>query len=450
MFARVLIANRGEIAVRIIRACRELGIESVAVYSTADREALHRRLADRSICIGPPAPQASYLNIAAIVSAALAVGADAIHPGCGFLAERGDFAEACVRSGLAFIGPRVRNIRLMGDKPRARRLMARKGIPTLMGSRGPVAELEEAEQAAEAIGYPVVVKAAAGGGGRGLRIASDPQALRKVFPLARREAEAAFGDGRLYLERHLERARHIEVQVAADRHGNCIHLGERDCSIQWRYQKVLEEAPAARLEQSLREKICQTAVRAAQVIGYTNVGTVEFLLDRSGEFFFIEMNTRIQVEHAVTEMVTGEDLVKLGILAAAGLPLGLRQSGVRVRGNALECRIKAENALTHLPSRGPIKGFHLPGGAGIRVESALANGAPVPVEYDSLLAKIIGYGKSREEAIARMRVALQELFIDGVETNIELHRRILRHPDFLNAKIDTGFLARLERDEVFA
>ena len=443
MFQKVLIANRGEIAVRIIRACRQLGVPTVAVFSTADREALHTRLADEKICIGPPSVEESYLNIAAIISAALSLGADAVHPGYGFLSENGDFAEACQASGLAFVGPRVRCIRLMGDKPRARKIMARAEIPVLPGSEGALTDVDEARRIAREVGYPVLLKAAAGGGGRGLRVARDDAELLRVFRVAQAEGQAAFGNGGVYVEKYLERARHVELQILADRHKHVIHLGERDCSVQRRYQKLVEESPSPGVDADLRERMGRVAVRAAQVIGYDNVGTIEFLLAADGAFYFIEMNTRIQVEHPVTEMTTGIDLIQEQLRAAAGEPLRVGQEEVTVRGHALECRINAEDPETQLPAPGTVTAFHSPGGFGVRIETGLFAGYTIPVFYDSLIAKVIAHGATREDAIARMRVALSELVIEGVRTNVPLHRRILDHPEFRAGRVHTRFLEEM-------
>lgn len=440
MFKKVLIANRGEIAVRIIRACKALNIPTVAVYSTADRNALHVRLADEAVCIGPPAPAASYLNIPTIVSTALSFGADAVHPGYGFLSENGDFAEACQRSGLTFIGPRVRNIRLMGDKPRARRIMEKAGVPVLSGTSSGTMDLREAQAVAARVGYPILVKAAAGGGGRGLRIANTPAELEAVFAVAREEGAAAFGNGALYIEKYLPRARHIEFQIVADQHRNVIHLGERECSVQRRYQKILEEAPSPALNKKLRDRMGAVAVKAAQAIGYTNVGTIEFLLDEHGHFYFIEMNTRVQVEHPITEAVTGIDVVQASILAAAGEQLSWRQRDITLTGHAIECRVVAEDPVTMLPSPGTIRGYHAPGGMGIRVESGVADNSVVPVFYDSLVAKVIAFAPTREEAIRRMRVALDEYQVNGIKTNIPLHQKILQDPEFLIGNVHTRYL----------
>jgi acetyl-CoA carboxylase, biotin carboxylase subunit len=440
VFKKVLVANRGEIAVRIIRACRALDIPTVAVYSTADRDALHVRLADERVCIGPPTPAASYLNIPAIVSAALSFGADAVHPGYGFLSENGDFAEACQRSGLVFIGPRVRNIRIMGDKPRARRIMERARVPVLPGTSSGTTEVREAQAVAAQVGFPVLIKAAAGGGGRGLRIARTPDELAAVFSVAREEGEAAFGDGALYVEKYLERARHIEFQIVADQHRNVIHLGERECSVQRRYQKIIEEAPSPALNKRLRERMGAIAVQAAQAVGYTNVGTIEFLLDAQGHFYFIEMNTRVQVEHPITEMITGIDIVQIGIRTASGEPLPWRQRDISFSGHALECRIVAEDPVSMLPSPGIIRGYHAPGGMGIRVESGVAENSVVSVYYDSLVAKVIASGRTREEAIQRMRGALREYQIGGIKTNIALHQQVLSDPEFLAGDVHTRYL----------
>jgi acetyl-CoA carboxylase, biotin carboxylase subunit len=445
VFRKLLVANRGTIAIRIIRACRELEIPTLAVYSTADKDALHVRMADESVCIGPAAAEESYLNIPAIISTALAYGADAVHPGYGFLSENGDFAEACRRSGLNFVGPQARHIRLMGDKPRARRIMLRAGVPILPGSEGKgVTELRDAQADAKALGYPVLIKAAAGGGGKGMRIARDGAELARLFPLARAETEAAFGSRTMYLEKYLERARHVEFQILADGNRNVIHLGERDCSIQRRHQKVLEESPCPVLTARMREKMGKAAVRAAQVVGYSNIGTVEFLLTAEGKFYFIEMNTRIQVEHGVTEMVTGVDLIKESLALAAGEPLRFKQRNIGLSGAAIECRIYAEDPDTHLPSPGVITNYHPPGGLGVRVETALYNGYRVPVEYDPMVAKLITHAADRAGAIARARAALREYLIDGIKTNIAVHLRILDDPDFRKGNVETDFLSRYE------
>jgi len=445
MFKKLLVANRGTIAIRIIRACRELGIKSIAIYSTVDKDSLHVRMADEAVCIGPAAAEDSYLNIPAIISTVLTYGADAVHPGYGFLSENGDFAEACRRSGVNFVGPRARHIRLMGDKPRARRIMKRAGVPILPGSEGTgVTELRDAEADAKRLGFPVLIKAAAGGGGKGMRIARDGAELARLFPLARAESEAAFGSRTMYLEKYLERARHVEFQILADNNRNVIHLGERDCSIQRRHQKVLEEAPCPVMTKRLREKMGKAAVRAAQVVGYSNVGTVEFLLTDDGEFYFIEMNTRIQVEHGVTEMVTRTDLVKESIRIATGEPLGIKQRQIEMDGAAIECRVYAEDPDTHLPSPGVVANHHSPGGLGVRVETALYDGYRVPVHYDPLVAKLIVHAGDRGLALLRAKAALREYLIDGIKTNIPLHLRILDDPDFVAGNFATDFLKRFE------
>src|SRR5216684_894123 len=448
MFKKLLVANRGTIAIRIIRACRELGISTVAVFSTADKDALHVRMADESVCIGPPAAEDSYLNIPAILSAATTFGADAVHPGYGFLSENGDFAEACQRSGLSFVGPRARHIRLMGDKPRARRNMKRAGVPVLPGSEGTgVTELREAQVDAKRLGYPVLIKAASGGGGKGMRIVRDANELARLFSLAQGESEASFSSRKMYLEKYLERARHVEFQILADNHRMAIHLGERDCSIQRRHQKVIEESPCPILTARLRDKMGKAAVRAAEVVGYSNVGTVEFLLAPDGQFYFIEMNTRIQVEHGVTEMVTSTDLVKESIRIATGEPLGFKQRRVEFEGSAIECRVYAEDPDTQLPSPGVVTNHHPPGGLGVRVETALYDGYRVPIHYDPLIAKVIAHADDRKLAIARAKAALREYLIDGIKTNIPLHLKILDDADFQAGQFATDFLRRYEPAE---
>jgi acetyl-CoA carboxylase biotin carboxylase subunit len=445
MFKKLLVANRGTIAIRIIRACRELGIPTLSIYSTADKDALHVRMADEAVCIGPPQAEASYLNIPAIISAATTYGADAVHPGYGFLSENGDFAEACRRSGLHFVGPQARHIRIMGDKPRARRIMQRAGVPVLPGSEGKgVTELKDALADARQLGYPVLIKAAAGGGGKGMRVVHDEKELTRMFPIARGESEAAFGSRKMYLEKYLEHARHVEFQILADQNRNVIHLGERDCSIQRRHQKVIEEAPCPVLTARMRDKMGKAAVRAASVVGYSNVGTVEFLLAQDGEFYFIEMNTRIQVEHGVTEMVTGTDLVKESIRVAMGEPLGMKQRQIAINGASMEFRIYAEDPDTHMPSPGVVSNHHPPGGLGVRVETALYDGYRVPVHYDPLIAKLIVHAENRKFAIARAKAALREYMIDGIKTNIPLHLRILDDADFAAGNFATDFLTRFE------
>jgi acetyl-CoA carboxylase biotin carboxylase subunit len=445
MFKKLLVANRGTIAIRIIRACHELGLKTLAVYSTADKDSLHVRMADEAVCIGPAAAEQSYLNIPAIVSTALTYGADAVHPGYGFLSENGDFAEACQRSGIAFVGPRARHIRLMGNKPRARRIMTRAGVPILPGSEGTgVTELREAQADAKRLGYPVLIKAAAGGGGKGMRIVRDAVELARLFTLARAESEAAFGSRTMYLEKYLESARHVEFQIVADNQRKAGHLGERDCSIQRRHQKVLEEAPCPIMTKRLREKMGKAAVRAAQVVGYSNVGTVEFLLAADGQFYFIEMNTRIQVEHGVTEMVTSIDLVKESIRLASGESLGSKHRQLEIDGAAIECRVYAEDPQTHLPSPGIVTNHHPPGGLGVRVETALYDGYRVPVHYDPLIAKVIAHAEERGAAIRRAKAALREYLVDGIKTNIPLHLQILDDPQFVAGQFSTNFLQRFE------
>jgi acetyl-CoA carboxylase biotin carboxylase subunit len=443
MFQKILVANRGEIAVRIIRAARTLGVPTVAVFSTADREALHVRMADERVCIGPPSVEESYLNIPAIIGAAMTLEADAIHPGYGFLSENGDFAEACQSSGITFIGPRVRAIRLMGDKPRARKLMARAEIPVLPGSIGAVSGVEDAKKIARDVGYPVLLKAAAGGGGRGLRIAHNDAELLRVFQVAQAEGEAAFGRGEVYVEKYLERARHIEFQIVGDHYKHVIHLGERDCSVQRRYQKIIEEAPSTALDPELRQQMGRIAVRAAEVVGYNNVGTIEFLLSADRKFYFIEMNTRLQVEHPVTEMTTGIDIVEQSLRIAAGEPQAVPQEEVEFRGHAIECRINAEDPETQLPSPGTVTAFVPPGGFGVRVDTHLLAGYTIPIYYDSLIAKVIAHGRNRDDALARMRGALGECIIEGIKTNIPLHLKILDHTDFRSGRTHTTFLEQM-------
>ena len=441
MFKRILIANRGEIAMRVFRACREMDIEPVCVYSQADRDALHVQLAEQSYCIGPSRSAESYLNIEAILTVAKATGCDAVHPGYGFLSENADFADACAQAGLTFIGPSGDVIRAMGNKAAARELMQRAGVPVVPGSDGAVEDAQQALEIAESIGYPVLIKAAAGGGGRGMRKVFSPEELESLFEEARSEAVACFGDGEMYLEKLILHPRHIEFQILADREGHVIQLGERDCSIQRRNQKLLEESPSKALTPQLREQMGQAAVTTARAAGYENAGTIEFVPDQAGNFYFIEMNTRIQVEHPVTEMVTGLDLVREQIRIAAGLPLSVSQEDVVLRGHAIECRINAEN-----PSRGfqPCPGrvgfLHLPGGCGVLVDSCLYPGCELPPYYDSLVAKVIVTGSTRLEAIRRMRRSLGELVIEGPETNTDLLHQILYHPDFVRGNYNTGFL----------
>ena len=442
MFQRVLIANRGEIAVRIMRACREMGIDTVTVYSTADADAIHVQLADQSVCIGPAKAADSYLNVDALLTVARDTGCDAIHPGYGFLSENAEFAQRCADQGLAFIGPSAQVIRTMGNKAAARALMQQHNVPVVPGSDGPVDTAEQAKEIAQAIGYPVLVKASAGGGGRGMRRVDQPEELVAKFQEARAEALACFGDGQLYLEKLILNPKHIEFQILADRHGNVVHLGERDCSIQRKNQKLVEESPSKALSPELRERMGQAAVTAAKAAGYENAGTIEFVLDQEGNFYFIEMNTRIQVEHPVTEMVTGLDLVREQLRIAAVLPLSVSQEDVVLRGHALECRINAENpAKGFQPSPGTTTFLHFPGGPGVRVDSLLYNGYAVSPYYDSLVAKVIVHAPTRLAAIRRMRRCLEEMIIEGYPTTADFCHLILHHPDFVKGRYDTGFLA---------
>lgn len=441
MLKRVLIANRGEIAVRIIRACRELDIETVAVYSTADAQSLPVQLATRAVCIGPPRAADSYLNQTAVLTAAVESGCDGVHPGYGFLSENADFADLCARCGLKFIGPSGDVIRRMGNKAAARALMQSAGVPVVPGSDGAVPDAETAARVAEKIGYPVLLKASAGGGGRGMRRVFDPDALLSAFEEARAEAVACFGDGEIYLEKLILNPRHIEFQILADGHGNVVHLGERDCSIQRRNQKLMEESPSRALSDELRERMGRDAVQAARACGYEGAGTVEFVLDGAGNYYFIEMNTRIQVEHPITEMVTGLDLVREQLRIAAGLELPVRQEQVHLSGHAIEVRVNAEDpAHDFRPAPGVTRFLHLPGGCGVRVDTALYNGCELSPWYDSLAAKVIVHAPTRLQAIRRMRRALEELVVEGYPTGADLAHMILYHPDYLKGEYDTGFL----------
>jgi acetyl-CoA carboxylase biotin carboxylase subunit len=444
MFKKVLIANRGEIALRVIRACRELGLETVAVYSEADRESLHVRFADDDVCIGPPPSRLSYLKIPAIIAAAEITGADAIHPGYGFLAENAEFAEACANSNITFIGPMPEHIRLMGDKAAARKVAQQLGVPVVPGSPGPIADPEDAVAVAREIGFPVIIKAAAGGGGKGMRVAQDAEAFLQAFQLARNEALAAFGNSDVYLEKYLTRPRHVEIQLMGDKHGKVMHLCERDCSVQRRHQKLVEEAPSPAVDQELRERLGDAAVRCAQHIGYESAGTIEFLLDEDGNFYFMEMNTRIQVEHPVTEMVTNFDLVKEQILIATGEQLSFTFHHNRLRGHAIECRVNAEDPMRNFqPCPGTITAYHPPGGPGVRVDTHIYAGYTVPPYYDSLLAKVIVHGNSRQEALARMGQALETFIIEGVTTTIPFLQRLIQHPEFVAGNVDTKFLSKV-------
>lgn len=441
---KVLIANRGEIAVRIIRACREMGIQTVAVYSEADAEALHAQLADEAVCIGPAQSSESYLNMQSIISATMISGADAIHPGFGFLSENAKFAELCEQCNIIFIGPESDVIRKLGNKAEARKTMIQAGVPVIPGSDGTISEVSEGKKIAEEIGYPVIIKAALGGGGKGMRVANRAEEFEQAFFTAQKEAQMAFGDGSLYLEHYVENPRHIEFQILADKYGNVIHLGERDCSIQRNHQKMIEEAPSMALSEELREKMGEAAVRAAKAAGYENAGTIEFLLEKNGNFYFMEMNTRIQVEHPVTEWVTGIDLIKGQLRIAKGKRLTYRQEDIRIRGHAIECRINAENPAKHfMPCPGTITDMYLPGGKGVRVDSAIYSGYTVPPYYDSMLAKLIVYAATRSEAIKKMRSALGEVIIEGIDTNVDYLYEILNHPDYIEGNIDITFIENL-------
>jgi acetyl-CoA carboxylase biotin carboxylase subunit len=428
-FSKVLIANRGEIALRVHRACQEMGIRTVAVHSTADASAMHVRLADESVCIGPPAARDSYLNVAAILSAATITGAEAIHPGYGFLSENARFAEMVEAHGLVFIGPKPEHIRMMGDKIAAKTAMRSLGVPLVPGSDGALESLEEAREVADRIKYPVLIKAAAGGGGRGMKVARSEEELEEAWRVARTESKAAFGDDSVYMEKYLDRPRHIELQVLADTHGNVVHFGERDCSLQRRHQKLVEEAGSPVLSAKERDALGAQVTQGLRQLGYRNAGTLEFLW-QDGQFAFIEMNTRLQVEHPVTEMVCGVDLVREQIRIAAGEPLGYGQEDVRFNGHAIECRITAEDPVTFAPSPGRVTTYHAPGGLGVRVDSALYAGYAVPPHYDSLVAKLVVHGTSRNHAIARLRRALAEMVVDGIQTTLPLHRRIIEDPEF--------------------
>jgi acetyl-CoA carboxylase biotin carboxylase subunit len=441
VFKKILIANRGEIALRVHRACKEMGIATVAVHSEADAGAMHVRLADESVCIGPASAAKSYLNIPSIISAAEITGAEAVHPGYGFLSENARFAEIVGAHGMTFIGPKPEHIRVMGDKISAKQTVKDAGIPVVPGSDGGVETVEDAFKAAEAIGFPVLIKAAAGGGGRGMKVAKNADQLEEAVLTAQTEAKAAFGDGAVYMERYLQKPRHIEIQVIADSFGTVCHLGERDCSLQRRHQKVLEEAPSPAIDAAAREKIGQTVVEAIARVGYLGVGTIEFLYE-DGEFFFIEMNTRLQVEHPVTEAITGIDLVREQIRIAAGLPLSFAQKDVVIEGHAIECRINAENPKTFTPSPGLVTDFHAPGGLGVRLDSALYAGYSIPPYYDSLIGKLIVHGRDRDEAINRMKRCLGEMVVGGIETTIPLFQELLNNPDIKAGDYDIHWLER--------
>lgn len=445
MIKKVLIANRGEIAVRIIRACREMGIETVAVYSEADREALHTKLADEAVCIGPAASSESYLSMDRIISATIVTGADAIHPGFGFLSENSRFAELCEQCNITFIGPDSEVIAKLGNKQEARNTMVAAGVPVIPGSTEPIYDAGTGAAIAEEIGYPVIVKAALGGGGKGMRIANSPEEFERSFQTAQKETQLAFGDNTMYIEHFVQHPRHIEFQILADQYGNVVHLGERDCSIQRNHQKMIEESPSVALSEELRERMGEAAVKAAKAAGYQNAGTIEFLLEKNGNFYFMEMNTRIQVEHPVTEWVTGIDLIKEQIRIASGRKLAFTQEDIHLRGHAIECRINAENpGKGFRPSPGTITDMYLPGGKGIRIDSAIYSGYTIPPYYDSMVAKLIVWAKNRGEAIRKMQSALGEVIIEGIDTNVDYQYEILGRPDYLSGDIDIEFIAENE------
>lgn len=444
LFKKILIANRGEIAVRIIRACKELGIKTVAVYSDVDKESLHVRLADESVCIGPANVTQSYLNIPTILSAAEITNSDAIHPGYGFLSENYHFAETCTTSGITFVGPTPENIRLGGDKAKARQTMKRKGVPVVSGSDGPVPNEEIALKIAKKIGFPIVLKASAGGGGHGMKVVKEEKDIEQAFYLAQREALTAFGNSEIYIEEYIPEMRHIEVQIMADNKGNIIHLSERDCSIQRRHQKLVEESPSPiSSTEKFKKRIGELGVKAARAIKYRNVGTVEFIVDSKGNIYFIEINTRIQVEHPVTEAVTGIDIIKEQIKLAAGFPLEYKQNQIRLSGHAIECRINAEDPERFIPSPGKITFLSLPGGPGVRVDTAIYSGYVIPSHYDSLIAKLIVHGKDRSEAIMKMKRALDEFIIEGVNTTIPFHKKVINNPDFISGNFNTNFTDKM-------
>ena len=443
MLKKVLIANRGEIAVRIIRACREMGIRTVAVYSEADKNALHKTLADEAVCIGPAPSNKSYLNIKAIVEAACLTGADSIHPGFGFLSENANFAKICEEIGIKFIGPKHELIELLGNKSKAKETMKKAGVPVVPGSKGLIQSKEEAVEIAKQIKYPVILKASAGGGGRGIRIAYNEEELKKSYDIVKQEAKVSFNDDSIYIEKFIENPRHIEIQILADEHGNCIHLGERDCSVQRRNQKVLEETPSSVISDATRKKMGEVAVKAVKEIGYTNAGTIEFLVDKNQDFYFMEMNTRVQVEHPVTEMVTGVDIIKEQIKIASGEKLQYTQKDIKIDGHSLEVRLNAENPdKNFMPCPGTITGLHLPGGNGVRVDTAIYAGYRVPQNYDSMLAKIIVHGKNRNESIAKMKSAIAELVIEGIDTNRDFLYKILENENFVSNNYDTSFIKK--------
>ena len=441
MLQKILIANRGEIAVRIIRACREMGIRTVAVYSEADKNSLHKTLADEAVCIGPAASSKSYLNMKSILEAACLTGADSIHPGFGFLSENASFAKICNDMGIKFIGPSGELINLLGNKSKAKETMKKAGVPVVPGSEGLIKNKEEAIELAEKIKYPVILKASAGGGGRGIRVAYSKEELEKSYDLVKQEAKISFGDDSIYLEKFIENPRHVEIQILADEHGNCIHLGERDCSIQRRNQKIIEETPSMAISDKTRKKMGQVAVKAVKEIGYTNAGTIEFLVDKNQDFYFMEMNTRVQVEHPITEMITGIDIIKEQIKIASGEKLSLKQEDITFTGHVMEARINAENPdKNFMPCPGKITGLHLPGGNGVRVDTAIYSGYTVPATYDAMIAKIIAQGKNREETIAKLRSAVAELVVEGIDTNADFILKILENKAFRTNKYDTSFI----------
>ena len=440
---KILIANRGEIAVRIIRACKEMNIKTVAVYSEIDKDALHTRLADEAICIGPGASNKSYLNIKNIIEAAHVTKADSIHPGFGFLSENADFAKICEESNIKFIGPKAEVINLLGNKSNAKEMMKKAGVPVIPGSDGSVKKIEEAKKISEKIGYPVILKAASGGGGKGIRIVNNSEEIEKAYKIVKQEAKNSFNDDEIYIEKFIQNPRHVEIQILADEYGSIVHLGERDCSIQRNHQKIIEETPSTAVNDSLRDKMGEDAVKAAKIAGYTSCGTVEFLVDKNNNYYFMEMNTRIQVEHPITEMRTGIDIVKEQIKIAGGEKLKFKQKDIEFRGHSIECRINAENpSKNFMPSPGKIEGLHLPGGNGIRIDTAIYDGYIIPPNYDSMIAKIITFGINRNEAISKMKRALEEVVIEGIETNRDFLFDIIKNPNFIRGKFDTSFIEK--------
>ena len=445
---KILIANRGEIAIRIIRACKEMNIKTVAVYSEIDKDAMHTKLADEAICIGPASSNKSYLNFKNIIEAAHITGADGIHPGFGFLSENSQFAKICEESNIKFIGPKYQVIELLGNKSNAKKLMESAGVPVIPGSKGSVTGLTDAIKTAEKIGYPVMLKAAAGGGGKGIRIANNSEELEKNYNIVKQEAKISFNDDEIYIEKFIQNPRHVEIQILADEHGNIVHLGERDCSLQRNHQKIIEETPSTAIDEKLRNKMGNAAIKAAKAAGYTSCGTVEFLVDKDKNFYFMEMNTRIQVEHPITEMRTGIDIVKEQIKIAAGEKLKIKQKDIEFRGSSIECRINAENPSKKFrPSPGTITGINLPGGNGVRVDTAIYAGYTVPANYDSMIAKIIVHGQTRGEAISKMKRALEELVVEGIDTNRDFLYSIITHPDFIRGNFDTSFIEKMMEEK---